>query len=321
MTQLANLPNLIVTPYPQPLSLVGSQFLVAACVVRGRGSCTVLSVRCRSPIRKHAVEECKNFIKAELPVLIHRIRHLVLAILLIFTQIFHYKVNDWLFCLRVDLVFDVESNDRSFQGMDGATNSRIFSPSGGFHQGKTYPIGYMLFWNHVATPAIHKLLHLGSVPYGQPLAGGLITWWELEVQTVCYYLTPAWLKSRLFPTVLYVKLPQRRNCGSGPSPGRDEPSHGDTATGPAGPHVVMLIADVINMSILLRFEMVEPSTELTAGSGVPVTIAFKLALKVSVQSKISQCLDRFVALPGHGDGTPTRGPPVLANLLALLLQL
>lgn len=103
-----------------------------------------------------------------------------------------------------------------------------------------------------------------------------------------------------------------------------EPSHGDTATGPAGPHVVMLIADVINMSILLRFEMVEPSTELTAGSGVPVTIAFKLALKVSVQSKISQCPlqpDRFVALPGHGDGTPTRGPPVLANLLAWLLQL
>ena len=86
----------------------------------------------------------------------------------------------------------------------------------------------------------------------------------------------------------------------------------------------MLIADVINMSILLRFEMAEPSTELTAGSGVPVTIAFKLALKVSVQSKISQCPlqpDRFVALPGHGDGTPTRGPPVLANLLAWLLQL
>jgi len=78
------------------------------------------------------------------------------------------------------------------------------------------------------------------------------------------------------------------------------------------------------MSILLRFEMVEPSAELTAGSGVPVTIIFTLVLKVSVQWKISQCplqADRFVALPGHGDDTPTCSPLVLANLLTLLLQL
>lgn len=47
----------------------------------------------------------------------------------------------------------------------------------------------------------------------------------------------------------------------------------------------IVTADVINMSILLRFETVEPSAELTAGSGVPVTIVFTLALKMSVQSK------------------------------------